>query len=307
MHLTDGAPRAAVSTRDSASSVFISNIHEGRVGEAMEGLLRQLDWPSDPRSIGVKLNLCDYRKPETGAVSDPAIVATLLGGLRSRFQNADIFVYEHDANSTIASNLFGYVGIDTVAAPFDVRCVSLADEEWRTRRIRGLCFDSLEIPRLLEECDLLINHPKLKTHGRTLMTCALKNMFGCIRPKKKVAFHRHLAEAIADINGLIASHITVVDANLCLEGNRGPTQGLPKRLGLLFGGSDVVAVDAFAADLMGFGARHIKHVVTAAQAGLGTMNYRSFGDWDRAQAARTKFRFSMANFYMMQVARKLLT
>jgi uncharacterized protein (DUF362 family) len=54
------------------------------------------------------------------------------------------------------------------------------------------------------------------------MTCALKNTFGCIRPKRKVQFHKRLAEAIVDINRVIPSHLVVVDANLCLEGGRGP-------------------------------------------------------------------------------------
>jgi uncharacterized protein (DUF362 family) len=132
-------------------------------------------------------------------------------------------------------------------------------------------------------------------------------MFGCIRPKKKVQFHRRLAEAIVDINLLIPSHLTVVDANLCLEGNRGPTQGLPKRLGVLFGGSDVVAVDAFGADLMGFGAQHIRHIKLAERAAVGSLAYVVKGEWDRRDAARSRFQFSMVNFRMMQVARRLLT
>jgi uncharacterized protein (DUF362 family) len=272
----------------------------------MAQLLSRLPFPADARSVGIKLNLCDYRLPETGAVSDPQVVAPLLQELRSRYPNSDIFVYEHDANSTLARTLFGYLGLDKVAASYDVRCVSLADEEWVERAVPGLYFKSLEVPRILEETDLLINHPKLKTHGRTLMTCALKNMFGCIRPKKKVQFHKHLAEAIVDINLAIPSHLTVVDANLCVEGNRGPTQGLPKRLGLLFGGTDIVAVDAFGADVMGFGARRIQHVKLAERAHLGSRRYDLIGDWQSRDAATSRFRFSMFNFRMMQVARRLL-
>jgi len=287
-------------------NVFVARIDGGDVDTAMQRLVSHLPLPADARSIGIKLNLCDYRRPETGAVSDPQVVGPLLAGLRAHYPNGDIFVYEHDANSTIASTLFGYTGVDRVAASYAVRCVSLADQEWVSRPVAGLYFRELEVPRLLEQTDLLINHPKLKTHGRTLMTCGLKNTFGCIRPKKKVQFHKHLAESIVDINLLIPSHLTIVDANLCVEGNRGPTQGLPKRLGLLFGGSDVVAVDAFAADLMGFGSRKIRHVTLAARVGLGSRAYAPVGDWEPRDAARSRFRFSMLNFRMMQVARRLL-
>jgi uncharacterized protein (DUF362 family) len=279
----------------------------GGLRDAAERLLSSLALPVSPCSIGIKLNLCDYRRPETGAVTDPAVLGPVLAGLRRRYPASDIFVFEHDANSTIARNLFAYLGIDRVADEYGVRCVSLADEEWVSKPIpKGVWFKELEVPRILMECDFLINHPKLKTHGRTLMTCALKNMFGCIRPKKKVMFHQHLSEAIVDVNQAIPTHLTIVDANLCVEGNRGPTQGLPKRLGLLYGGSDVVAVDAFGADLMGFGSRRIQHIRLAAAVGLGSMRYQLCGDDLPRRRQDYKFKFSMANFALMQVARRVL-
>ena len=290
-----------------SSQVFVTSTEHVGITPAIERLLYWLPLPARANSIGIKLNLCDYRRPETGAVTDPEVLGSILAGLRQRYPTANIFVFEHDANSTIASNLFAYLGIDRVADQYEVQCISLADQEWVARSLqRGLYFRSLDVPRILTDCDLLINHPKLKTHGRTLMTCALKNMFGCIRPKKKVAFHAHLDEAIVDVNQAIPTHLTIVDANICVEGNRGPTQGLPKRLGLFYGGSDIVAVDAFGADLMGFGSRRIRHVRLAARSGLGQMSYRIAGDGLARPREEYKFRFSMANFAMMQIARKLL-
>jgi uncharacterized protein (DUF362 family) len=289
------------------SEIFVSKILKTDVNGAMERLLEHLPFPREARTIGIKLNLCDYRKPESGAVTDPVVLEPLLLGVRQRYPDADIFVYEHDATGTLASNLFGYVGVDRVASRYGVRCVSLANKEWVVKRIRGTHFSELEIPRILAECDLLINHPKLKTHGQVFMTCGLKNMYGCHRLKRKVIYHRRLInEAIVDINLAIPSHLIVVDANLCVEGNRGPTQGLPKRVGLLIGGSDIVAVDAFGAKLMGFKHRKVRHIVLAARMGLGFLNYQVIGDWDPKNAAIYKFRFSMFNYRLMQFARRLL-
>lgn len=289
------------------SEVFVSKIQGGDINCAMGRLLARLPFPECARSVGIKLNICDYRKPESGAVADPAVVDALLAGIRQRYPDANIFLYEHDATGTIAENVFSYIGIDKVASRHGAKCVSLANGEWIVKEIQGVHFGKLEIPRILSECDLLINHPKLKTHGLTLMTCGLKNMFACHRLKRKVVYHRNLInEAIVDINMAISSHLTVVDANLCLEGNRGPTQGLPKRVGLLIGGSDIVAVDAFGAGIIGFRPRQVRHIRLAASVGLGSLDYRVVGDWDPKQARAYKFQFSMFNYRLMQLARRLL-
>ena len=289
------------------SKIFVSKITGTDVNEAMARLLEYLPFPIEARTIGIKINLCDYRKPESGAVTDPIVLDPLLARVRQRYPDADIFVYEHDATGTLASNLFGYVGVDRVASRYGVRCVSLANEKWVVKKIRGTHFSELEIPRILAECDLLINHPKLKTHGQVFMTCGLKNMYACHRLKRKVVYHRRLInEAIVDINMAIPSHLIVVDANLCVEGNRGPTQGLPKRVGLIIGGSDVVAVDAFGAKVMGFKPRKVRHIVLAARMGLGSLNYQVIGDWDQQHAKFYKFKYSMFNYRLMQLARRLL-
>jgi len=289
------------------AKVFVAKIQENDVASAMERLLGWLPLPAQARTVGIKINLCDYRKPETGAVTDPAVLDPLLAGLRRRYPTADIFIYEHDATGTLASNLFGYVGVDTVAARHGVRCVSLADEEWIVKKIPGAHFSELEVPRLLADCDLLINHPKLKTHGLTLMTGGLKNMFACHHLKRKVVYHRRLInEAIVDINLAIPSHLVIMDANLCIEGNRGPTQGLPKRVGLLIGGNDIVAVDAFGASVIGFRPTQVRHIALAARLGLGSLRYQVLGDWDPKQAAAYRFKFSLFNYWLMQLARRLL-
>jgi len=155
----------------------------------------------------------------------------------------------------------------------------------------------------LLDSDLVVNHPKLKTHGRTIMTCALKNLFGCYRPRDKKPFHRFLDQAIVDINLAIKPALTVVDAHRCVEGNRGPTQGLPKKLGLLVAGRDPVAVDAFCARLVGLRPWMVGHLRLAARAGVGSLNYRLAGD-KLEERDRAGFRWSWSKYFLMQALRR---
>lgn len=288
-------------------TVYATRITNGDRRAALARLLAFFRLPPAARRIAIKLNLCDYRQPETGAVSDPAVVAALLAVLRQRYPRAEILLCENDASDTLVQNLWGWLGLDRVATEFDARCVSLAEDDWVRVPIAGWRFPELEVPRLLRESDFVINHPKLKTHGKTKITCALKNLFGCYRAKDKRPLHRFLDEAIVDMNLALRPHLVIVDSDLCVEGNRGPTQGLPKRLGLFMGGEDPVAVDAFCARLMGFRPAGIGHIRRAARAGVGTMAYELEGDLEGEPLDGYRFQYSLGKFWLMQVARKVLS
>lgn len=80
------------------------------------------------------------------------------------------------------------------------------------------------ICRSILELDRLINIPVLKGHCQTAMTCALKNLKGCIPNSEKQRYHREgLFQPIADLNVirlldmLIAAH--ALSENLVLVTN----------------------------------------------------------------------------------------
>lgn len=287
--------------------MFTAKIAEGQRAAALSRLIQHLDFPNQANRIAIKLNLCDYRKAETGATSDPQVVGALLEVLRGPYPKAEIFLCENDSTDTLVENLWGYLGLDQVASRYNARCTSLSKEAWVVVPIRGLHFREVEIPQLFQSCDLLINHPKLKTHGKTKMTCGLKNLFGCYRAKDKRPLHRFLEEAIVDINLAVRPHFTLVDADLCLEGNRGPTQGWPKRVGLFIGGKDPVAVDAFCARLMGFAPSEIGYLRKAARMGIGTDRYRLAGDLEGEDLRAYRFQYSRVKFHLMQIVRGFLS
>src|SRR5712692_7148696 len=223
--------------------------------KGMNDLLSKLSLPSAADSICIKLNLCQYRRWETGATSDPAIVDCLLRALRNRYPHAGIFLIENDQTGVNADNIFGYLGIDVVARKHNCKILNVRHCEWIAREIQGLRFKRVEIPDVLTTTDLFITHPKLKTHGKTKISCGLKNQFGLLRQKNKMPLHPFLDEAIVDSNSAMKPNFTIVDANLCHEGNGGPAFGRPKRLGLLIGGADIVAVDSFCSRVAGFSPR----------------------------------------------------
>jgi uncharacterized protein (DUF362 family)/NAD-dependent dihydropyrimidine dehydrogenase PreA subunit len=128
------------------------------------------------------------------------------------------------------------------------------------------------------EADVIINLPKLKTHSLTLLTCAVKNIFGVIPGFRKGEFHKRypkpgeFAEMLVNLYGLVTPSLCIVDAIVAMEGN-GPSSGNPFDLGLLIAGEDGVAVDVVAARTVGFKDGFIDTIRIAAEIGLGEGDY----------------------------------
>jgi uncharacterized protein (DUF362 family) len=133
-------------------------------------------------------------------------------------------------------------------------------------------FDSIQTWDLVQQADVIISVPKLKTHDQTEMTCAIKKLKGLLTDKNKKAMHRQgLFEGVIDLLAAVKPRLAVVDAIVCQEGV-GPVFGKPVQMNLVLAGKDLVAVDAVSARLIGYDPRETLLTVNAAARGLGVMN-----------------------------------
>jgi uncharacterized protein (DUF362 family) len=136
----------------------------------------------------------------------------------------------------------------------------------------GKVFESVECWELVQQADVIISVPKLKTHDQTEMTCAIKKLKGLLTDKAKKAMHQQgLFEGVIDLLSAVKPRLAVVDAIVCQEGV-GPVFGKPVEMNLILAGKDLVAVDATCARLIGYSPRETLLTVNAAARGLGTMD-----------------------------------
>ncbi|MFC2013177.1 DUF362 domain-containing protein [Chloroflexota bacterium] len=130
------------------------------------------------------------------------------------------------------------------------------------------------------ESDGLISLSKLKTHGLTRFTGAVKNQFGCIPGLKKSQFHVRIANPLdfatmlVDLNMLIKPRLYIMDGIMAMEGN-GPRTGNPKKLGVLLFSSDPVALDAIACKIIDLNPEYVPTAKPGERAGLGTYHYQN--------------------------------
>jgi len=124
------------------------------------------------------------------------------------------------------------------------------------------------------DADGIVSLPKLKTHGLTRMTGAIKNQFGCIPGVLKGEFHAKVPSAerfsrmLVDLNGALKPRLFVMDGIVGMEGN-GPRGGTPRPMRCLILSDDPVAVDATVCRLIGLDPELVDCITIGEAEGLG--------------------------------------
>ncbi|MGC8716576.1 MAG: DUF362 domain-containing protein, partial [bacterium] len=127
---------------------------------------------------------------------------------------------------------------------------------------------------VVKNVDYMVNLPKLKTHNFTLITCAIKNMFGCIPGFNKSKMHasaptpKEFARLIVEIFEKIKPNLTIVDAIEGMEGD-GPSGGVPRRFNKILMSYDAVSIDAIGGWMLGYNPSEILTTKIAQKKGIG--------------------------------------
>ncbi|MBI5304330.1 MAG: DUF362 domain-containing protein [Chloroflexi bacterium] len=135
---------------------------------------------------------------------------------------------------------------------------------------------TLFLARTIADADVFISMPKLKTHHWTTISASVKNLFGIVPGIKygwpKNTLHvRGIPVFLAElVDSLPTRASAVVDGVVGLEGD-GPLFGGAVKSGALVVGTDLLAVDATCARLMGFDPAAIDYLNFAAWAGVGAI------------------------------------
>lgn len=215
--------------------------------------------------IGIKPNLVVAKPSSSGATTSPAIVAGLIEYLKSKGRD-NIVIMEGSWVGDRTSQAFKVCGYDDLSRQYEVPLIDLQKDAYKAYEVNGL---SINICNHSKKVDYLINIPVLKGHCQTNITCALKNMKGCIPNSEKRKFHTlGLHKPIAYLNKLIKQNLIIVDGmNGDLNFEEG---GNPVQMNRIIAGKDPVLIDAYAAHLMGFDIEEVPYIAMAERIGAGS-------------------------------------
>lgn len=238
--------------------------------------------PSTSAKIGLKPNLVVAVTPDTGATTHPDIVVAVIEYLQERGYR-DIKIIESAWVGDSTKRGFKVNGYDRISTRYDVPLVDVKDDDYQRCEADGV---SMEVSREILDLDFLISLPVLKGHCQTAMTCALKNMKGCLSDRSKRQFHSlGLHKPIAALNKVRCADLVIVDSlNGDLDFEEG---GTPVQTNRMFAGMDSVLIDAFGASLMGFETSDIKYIGMAEHLGVGTSHLSQANIIELNQARET--------------------
>ncbi len=251
-----------------------SNV-EAAVAEALR--LAELDRLLTNCNVLLKPNLLTTRKPEEAVTTHPEVVRAI-GDIALR-QGSAVTVGDSPPfagqNPDKYARLCAVTGIADVARDLDVPAVRFEEHFREISYPSGRYYKTFTIAEAALDADVLVNIPKLKTHGLTAFTGAVKNVFGCVPGVRKGLFHVQAADSretfaqmLVDLLGAVTPQVNVMDAVIGMEGD-GPNNGKAKQVGLILASSDPVALDAVACAIVGIDPLSIDTTRLAAEQGLG--------------------------------------
>ena len=262
----------AEAATQSTLSIASSGTPDVLVKKAIDGLGGIAKFVKRGNSVLIKPNLAWARTPEQAANTNPKIITALIKLCKGAGANR-ITVLDHTCDN--ASAAFAVNGVRPAVAGTGARLVS-ADKQFMYRRIsipKGKVLKSDEAAKEILDADVFINVPIAKVHGGATITASMKNLMGANWDRQ--AWHSaDLEQCIADFSTAVKPDLIILDAVriMLTRGPKGP--GKTKDVDQVIASTDPVAIDSYAATLLGKKPGDIAHIRYAAALGVGQMDLK---------------------------------
>ena len=222
--------------------------------------LREIGFGRDAvrdKSILLKPNLVEPAIEAPHINTHPAVVRAVAEVFRS-WDAREVIVAEGQGHIRDAWLVLEQSGLEPVLREAALEFIDLNhDDVYTTSNRLGMTpLKELYLPRTLQRADIIVSLPKMKTHHWAGVTLSMKNLFGvmpgiCYGWPKNVLHHCGIGRSILDITATVRPQLAIVDGIIGMEGD-GPIMGTPRQANVLVMGTNLPAVDATAARLMGF-------------------------------------------------------
>ncbi len=239
--------------------VSISKCSSYQLEEVQTAVLKCLDAiggissiikPGD--KVMIKPNMLQGRSPDDAITTHPAVVEAVVNIVK----DAGAIPLIGDSPGGPARGMESFwdiTGFSDVSKRTDANLVNFEKTGSNKMSRNNIEY---RISKKVLDADVIINLPKIKTHGLTIFTCAVKNMYGVVPGLIKTEYHKKapnpskFAEYVVDIYALSKPQLNIVDGIIGMDGT-GPSAGNPKELGMILASTDGVAVDVLLCDMLG--------------------------------------------------------
>ncbi len=207
------------------------------------------------QTLLLKVNLLMKRKPEEATTTHPMFVKVLSDilveyGLKIIIGDSPGGPY----NKTALAGIYKVCGFEDLVSEH----VKLNDnfDSFTSYCKEGLLMKHIDTIDVLNDVDHVISVSKLKTHGMTKFTGAVKNMYGTIPGLKKAEYHYTLPD-IKDFSNMLVDvclnakpTLSFMDGIVGMEG-AGPSGGEPREIGVVIASDSPYHLDVVACQIIG--------------------------------------------------------
>jgi uncharacterized protein (DUF362 family) len=223
--------------------------------------------------VVVKPNMGWDRTPEQAANTNPQVVkAVVEEALKAGAKKVKVF------DRTCNDERRCYVNSGIQAALKGLKNVEvrfIENERFKKVTLNGEALKVWDLYGEALSANVFINVPVAKHHRLTGLTLGLKNIMG-VMGGDRGKLHKQIEPALADVNAVLKSHLTVIDATRILT-DHGPQGGDltdVKVMNTVIASADIVAADAYATTLFGMKPTDIGVTVAAAKRGIGEIDLK---------------------------------
>lgn len=251
-------------------------VRDGRRAAMLEKAMAELGgmeaFVKKGQTVVIKPNISFDAPPEHGSNTHPELlrrVVTLCFAAGAK----SVSIFDHTLDQW--QRAYTASGAEQVAKETGARLVPGNDASYY-REVPvpgGVALRSTKVHALVLDSDVFINVPVLKDHGGSLMTACMKNLMGVVWDRR--FYHRNdLHQCIADFLTFKKPALNILDAYhpMVRNGPHGRSEADLVEMRSLLASTDIVAIDAAAAKMLGLRPATVRYIKIAADMKLGTMD-----------------------------------
>ena len=254
--------------------VFIQNAGYDSMDRAVDNIFAAFPLDVKDKLVWVKPNMLGDYVPERHATTHPAVIRALVKKLESL--GAKVVVGDNSGIQIMVSDMVVASRTGLLGASQD-RFKNISDEVV-FKKIGPNSRENVAVSKIIDDCDIFISVPKMKTHLQTYITGAIKNSYGFVVGNQKPRLHmkypnfKEFSGIVADIYNIRKPDLVIMDAVYAMEGD-GPNSPKVRQLNKVFASTDGVALDHYMAKIMGMDVNKIALLKYCVENKMGSASY----------------------------------
>lgn len=230
-------------------------------------------WVRPGMTVAIKANLLMKKKPEGFTTTHPAVIEAVAKQVRAL--GARAVIGDSPGGPFTAQAVRGVYRVCGMEQAAQNAGAALNDdfEQAEVFNEQAVLLKQMQLCRYLTKVDAVIDCAKLKTHGLTRYTGAVKNLFGCIPGTVKVETHfrmpalKDFSQMLVDLCETVKPVVSLIDAVEAMEGD-GPSGGDKRMMRCLIASASPYAADVVGGRLMGLAPEEVCTTQRAIERGL---------------------------------------